>query len=49
MLRRTFLTGSLTTVAVGALHPTAARAEVAAVDEDFLTLLTNALGTVASD
>ncbi|MFC6158764.1 hypothetical protein [Kribbella jiaozuonensis] len=42
MLRRTFLTGSLTTVAVGALHPTAARAEVAAVDEDFLTLLTNA-------
>ncbi|WP_329003762.1 hypothetical protein OHA18_10490 [Kribbella sp. NBC_00709] len=42
MLRRTFLTGSLTTVAVGALHPAAARAEVAAVDEDFLTLLTNA-------
>ncbi|MFI5690698.1 hypothetical protein ACIA58_02570 [Kribbella sp. NPDC051586] len=42
MLRRTFLTGSLTTVALGALHPTAARAEVAAVDEDFLTLLTSA-------
>ncbi|WP_432882918.1 hypothetical protein ACQPYH_40560 [Kribbella sp. CA-245084] len=42
MLRRTFLTGSLTTVAVGALQPTTARAEVAAVDEDFLTLLTNA-------
>lgn len=42
MLRRTFLTGSLTTVAVGALHPAAARAEVSAVDEDFLTLLTNA-------
>ena len=42
MLRRTFLTGSLTTVALGALHPGAARAEVAAVDEDFLTLLTEA-------
>ena len=42
MLRRTFLTGSLTTVAVGALQPTAARAEVAAVDDDFLTLLTSA-------
>lgn len=46
MLRRTFLTGSLTTVALGAgplaLHPTAARAEVAAVDEDFLNLLTEA-------
>ncbi|GAA1604362.1 MULTISPECIES: hypothetical protein [Kribbella] len=42
MLRRTFLTGSLTTVAVGALHPGAARAEVTAVDEDFLTLLTEA-------
>ncbi|NUR94310.1 MAG: hypothetical protein HOV67_03520 [Kribbellaceae bacterium] len=46
MLRRTFLTGSLTTVALGtgypALHPATARAEVAAVDEDFLNLLTEA-------
>ncbi|HEY3561310.1 MAG TPA: hypothetical protein VGL05_27790 [Kribbella sp.] len=42
MLRRTFLTGSLTTVALGALHPAAARAEVGAVDEDFLNLLTEA-------
>lgn len=46
MQRRTFLAGSLTTVAIGALHPaTAAGATdggVAAVDEDFLTLLTNA-------
>ncbi|WP_350280709.1 hypothetical protein [Kribbella sp. HUAS MG21] len=42
MLRRTFLTGSLTTVALGALHPAAARAEVAAVDEDFLRVLTDA-------
>ncbi|GAA1594937.1 hypothetical protein GCM10009804_59450 [Kribbella hippodromi] len=42
MLRRTFLTGSLTTVAVGALHPGPAHAEVAAVDDDFLTLLTKA-------
>src|SRR5437762_2911381 len=42
MLRRTFLTGSLTTVALGALHPSPARAEVAAVDEDFLSVLTEA-------
>lgn len=42
MMRRTFLTGSLTTVALGALHPGAARAEVAAVDEDFLRVLTDA-------
>ncbi|GAA1135683.1 hypothetical protein GCM10009630_38190 [Kribbella jejuensis] len=42
MLRRTFLTGSLTTVALGALHPAAARAEVTAVDDDFLNLLTEA-------
>ncbi|MEV5962990.1 hypothetical protein AB0L70_14575 [Kribbella sp. NPDC051952] len=43
MQRRTFLAGSLTTVAVGALHPAAtAHAEVAAVDDDFLTVLTNA-------
>ncbi|MDX2968719.1 hypothetical protein [Kribbella solani] len=42
MLRRTFLTGSLTTVAVGALHPGAAHAEVAAVDDDFLAVLTKA-------
>jgi hypothetical protein len=43
MLRRTFLTGSLTTLAVGALHSTdAAEATVTAVDEDFLTLLTTA-------
>ena len=43
MQRRTFLAGSLTTLTVGALQPAAtAHAEVAAVDEDFLTLLTNA-------
>jgi hypothetical protein len=42
MLRRTFLAGSLTTVALGALHPGAARAEVAAVDDDFLRVLTDA-------
>ena len=43
MLRRTFLAGSLTTLTVGALHSTdVAEARVTAVDEDFLTLLTNA-------
>ena len=43
MQRRTFLAGSLTTLTVGALYPAAtAHAEVAAVDDDFLTVLTNA-------
>ena len=46
MQRRTFLAGSLTTLTVGALLPGIAAgatdAGVAAVDEDFLTVLTNA-------
>ncbi|MFI7061764.1 hypothetical protein ACIBL3_12330 [Kribbella sp. NPDC050124] len=46
MQRRTFLAGSLTTLAVGALYPATAAgatdAGVAAVDEDFLAVLTNA-------
>ncbi len=46
MQRRTFLAGSLTTLAVGALDPVTAAgatdAGVAAVDEDFLAILTKA-------
>ncbi|WP_202867528.1 hypothetical protein [Kribbella pittospori] len=46
MQRRTFLAGSLTTLTVGALHSTtqtaAANAAGATVDDDFLTVLTNA-------
>jgi hypothetical protein len=46
MLRRTFLAGSLTTLTVGALYPASAAgatdAGVAAVDEDFLAVLTKA-------
>jgi hypothetical protein len=46
MQRRTFLAGSLTTLTVGALAPATAagttHAGVAAVDEDFLAVLTNA-------
>jgi len=46
MQRRTFLAGSLTTLTVGALYPATAagatNAGVAAVDEDFLAVLTKA-------
>ncbi|WP_433162792.1 hypothetical protein [Kribbella sp. CA-247076] len=43
MHRRTFLAGSLTTLSAGALLPaTAAGADAAPVDDDFLTLLTTA-------
>lgn len=46
MQRRTFLAGSLTTLTVGALYPATAAgatdAGVAAVDEDFLAVLTKA-------
>jgi hypothetical protein len=46
MQRRTFLAGSLTTLTVGALYPATAagatHAGVAAVDEDFLAVLTKA-------